>query len=238
MSESRTHKLLFLPGLDGTGISFEPLRPFIRENIETTVVRYTADRPLTFEETVDSASRRINGDFDVTLAESFSGPVAVALVGSGRLKTKGLVLSATFARAPRPALMKILPLIPVETILKFPFPDYWLRRFMGDPRAARVIPPLWRRIRTEVPARILAQRIRMVGRIDVRRYLPKITIPCIYIQAMKDRIVPPSSVSDFVRALPGMEIRRIGGPHPILQVEPEASAAIIHEFMDAVTGRS
>ena len=227
-------KLLFMPGIDGTGISFEPLRQFLPANIETTVIRYPASTPLSFEETVNSALEQISGDPDVVLAESFSGPVAVALIGSGRVKTKGLILSATFARTPRPFLMEILSLLPVGSILKFPFPNSWLRFFIGDAKAAGVILPLWKRVRSEVPARILAHRIRIIDRIDVREYLSKVIIPCLYIQATRDRIVPASSVRDFADSITGLQIRRIAGPHPILQVEPEASAAIISEFIEAL----
>jgi pimeloyl-[acyl-carrier protein] methyl ester esterase len=227
-------KLLFMPGIDGTGTSFEPLRQFLPANIETTVIKYPTSKPLSFEETVNSAREQISRNPDVVLAESFSGPVAVVLIGSGRLKTKGLILSATFARTPRPFVVRILSLLPVESILKLPFPNSWLRHFIGDAKTAGVILPLWERVRSEVPARILAHRIRMVGRIDVREYLSKVMIPCLYIQATRDRIVPPSSVRDFADSITGLHIRRIAGPHPILQVEPEVSAAIISEFIGAL----
>jgi pimeloyl-[acyl-carrier protein] methyl ester esterase len=234
MNESRTLKLLFMPGIDGTGISFEPLRQFLPANIETTVIRYPAEKDLSFEETVDSACEQITQDPDVVLAESFSGPVAVVLIGLGLLNARGLILSATFARTPRPFLMKILSLLPVGSILKLPFPNSWLRYFIGDAKAAGVILPLWERIRREVPARILAHRIRIVGRIDVREYLSKIMIPCLYIQAAGDRIVPASSVLDFAGSVRDLQIKQIDGPHPILQVEPEASAAIIINFIEAL----
>jgi pimeloyl-[acyl-carrier protein] methyl ester esterase len=223
-----------MPGIDGTGISFEPLRQFLPANIEATVIRYPAGKPLSFEETVNSAREQIRLDPDVVLAESFSGPVAVVLIGSGLIKTKGLILSATFARAPRPFLMKILSLLPLGSILKLPFPNSWLRRFIGDAKAAGVILPMWEGVKSEVAASILAHRIRIVGRIDVREYLPKLMIPCLYIQATRDRIVPASSVHDFAGSVTGLQVERIAGPHPILQVEPEVSAAVIKGFIEAL----
>jgi pimeloyl-[acyl-carrier protein] methyl ester esterase len=114
MDTNDTIKLVFMPGMDGTGISFEPLSKFLSASIVTTVIRYPADRLLSFEETVACAYDQIKGDQDIVVAESFSGPVAIALIGSGKLKTKGLILCATFAKAPRPVIMKILRWLPLE----------------------------------------------------------------------------------------------------------------------------
>jgi len=223
--------LLFMPGIDGTGISFEPLRPFLPENIIPTVISYPTDRTLDFRETVEHAARQIRFTPDFVLAESFSGPVAVALLASGFIRTKGLILSATFARAPRPGLMKILRLLPVGLILRFPLPDAVLARILGGGKGAEVILPLWHTIKARVPAKILAHRLRTVGRVDVRNHLSKLTMPCLYIQATRDRIVPSSSVLDFAASMRDLRVERIEGPHPILQVEPEASAAVIADFM-------
>ena len=227
-----------MPGIDGTGISFEPLRPFLPVGIVPTVISYPADRALDFEETVEHAARQVPGDPDFVLAESFSGPVAVALLASGLIRTKGLILSATFARAPRPGLMRILPLLPMEFILGLPVPDAVLARILGGGKAARVILPLWREVKARVPAKILAHRMRIVGRIDVRGCLSRLTMPCLYIQATKDRIVPPPSVADFEASVGNLRVKRIEGPHPILQVEPQASAEVIADFINAVTAAS
>jgi pimeloyl-ACP methyl ester carboxylesterase len=63
--------------------------------------------------------------------------------------------------------------------------------------------------------------------------LSKLTIPCWYIQATEDRLLP-SSVLDFVQAIPHLVVRKVTGPHFILQAEPEASATIINEFINFI----
>lgn len=66
--------LVFLPGLDGTGLSFEPIRRLLPDNVTVHVVRYPADRRLDFTQTVAWARRFIPDDRKVTiLAESFPG---------------------------------------------------------------------------------------------------------------------------------------------------------------------
>ena len=229
-------KFVFMPGLDGTGISFEPLSKFLSENITPTVVRYPTDRLLSFEETVAFAHDQIEGPQDIVLAESFSGPVAISLITSGRLNAKGLILCATFAKAPGQTVLKILRWLPLEVGLKLPFQTLLLRFILGDRKTVDSLFPTWQRLKTTVPARILAHRIRLLSLIDVRHLLPELTIPCWYIQAAEDRLLP-SSALDFIQAIPHLVVRKVAGPHFILQAEPEASAAIINEFIDFITRR-
>ncbi len=232
MSQGIT-KLVFMPGLDGTGISFEPLSKFLSENVAATVVRYPADRLLSFEEIVASAYDQIKGEPDIVLAESFSGPVAISLIASGRLKVKGLILCATFAKAPRRTFLKMLCRLPLELGLKLPFQRIQLTLILGDRKTTDTLFPVWQRLKTTVSARVLAHRIRLLSLIDVRHLLSELTIPCWYIQATEDRLLP-SSVLDFVQGIPHLFVRKVTGPHFILQAEPEASAAIINEFINFV----
>jgi pimeloyl-ACP methyl ester carboxylesterase len=226
-------KLVFMPGLDGTGISFELLSKFLPADIAATVVRYPADRLLSFEEIVACAYDQMKGEQDIVLAESFSGPVAISLIASGRLKAKGLILCATFAKAPRRTTLKMLRWLPLELGLKLPFQRLLLRLILGDRKAVDTLFPIWQRLKTTVPARVLAHRIRLLSLVDVRHLLPELTIPCWYIQATGDRLLP-SSVLDFVEGIPHLVVRKVTGPHFILQTEPEASAAIINEFINFV----
>ncbi len=228
-----TIKLVFMPGLDGTGISFEPLSKFLSKNISATIVRYPTDKLLSFEEIVLCAHDQMKGEQDIVLAESFSGPVAISLIASCRLKAKGLILCATFAKAPRRTFLKMLCWLPLELGLKLPFQRVLLSLILGDRKAIDTLFPIWQRLKTSVPARVLAHRIRLLSLIDVRHLLPELTIPCWYIQATEDTLLP-SSVLDFVQAIPHLVVRKLTGPHFILQTEPEASAAIINEFIDFV----
>ena len=42
--------IVFLPGLDGTGISFEPLRELLPSDARVEVITYPPDRLLSFDE--------------------------------------------------------------------------------------------------------------------------------------------------------------------------------------------
>ena len=222
-----------MPGMDGTGISFEPLAQLLPHDVNVKVVQYPSDRLLSFEENLQCVRRQVQQDEDaVVIAESFSGPVAVALIGSGRLKATCLILSATFARSPRPLLLKALSCLPMEVLLKLPFPRFFLQHIIeGGEVAVDVFHSMLQRIRAMVPAKVLVHRLSVIDTTDVRQWLSKLTVPCLYIQATADRWVPASALFDFTEAVADLRVARIRGPHFILQAQPQQSLAAIQNFM-------
>lgn len=231
------HKLIFLPGLDGTGISFEPLSKMLPPDVRVQVIRYPTNQFLGFEQTVQWVGDHIIiGHDTIVLAESFSGPVAVALVASGRIKSKCLILCATFARSPRPHLLKLSNYLPMALFMRLPPPRCVLKHIIdGGEAAAVVLLALWQRVKTMVPAEMLVHRLNMVQRLDVRPWLARLTVPCLYIQATGDRTVPGAALSDFTSTVPDLRVARIEGPHFILQAQPQQSLAAIEDFIRDIT---
>ena len=69
---SQQTSLILLPGLDGTGLVFEPLLKHLPATIEPVFVRYPGDTPMSFQEHIDFAGARLPDDKPfVLLAESF-----------------------------------------------------------------------------------------------------------------------------------------------------------------------
>jgi len=230
--------IVFLPGMDGTGLSFEPLGKILPQDINVEIIQYPTDRLLNFKETVQWAKDQIQSDQKdlIVLAESFSGPVAIDLIGSGQLKANCLILCATFARSPRPILFKVLRCLPLDLIIRLPFPKSLFRHFIeGGDQATELFINMWQRVKTLVPARVLVHRLKIISRVDVRERLSSLPVPCLYIQAASDRSVPPSSLFDFVELVPDLRVKRIKGPHFILQAQPLASLHAIHHFVGLIT---
>ena len=228
--------IVFIPGIDGTGILFEPLEKLLPHDVNVKVIQYPADRLLSFEENLQCVRQQVQPDQEaVVIAESFSGPVAVALVGSGQLKATCLILSATFARSPRPLLLNILSCLPMELLLKLPLPRFLLKPIIaGGEQPVDVFEDMLQRIRAMVPAKVFAHRLMVVNQTDVREWLSKLTVPCLYIQATADRAVPPSALFDFIEAVADLRVARIPGPHFILQAQPQQSLAAIQKFMGLI----
>ncbi|MRR16839.1 MAG: PAS domain S-box protein [Deltaproteobacteria bacterium] len=232
MAFPRNQHLVLMPGLDGTGKSFEPLLPLIADDNRVTVVSYPADRILSFEETVESAARQIPDDIPpVVIAESFSGPVAVRMIASGRVKAQALVLCATFARPPHPFIWRIVHLLRLPIFIRPLTSGSFFNYVMGDPRQAAALRPLWEKVHAAVPPHVLASRLSLLNRVDVTRDLRRLDIPCLYLQATDDRIVPANCLSVFERNLAYLTVKKIKAPHFILQSAPETCLAAIDELL-------
>jgi len=235
MTEIRDHHLVFMPGLDGTGFSVEPLLPYLTPYIALTVIRYPTQQIMSFGEMAECAACQFPANTKpLIIAESFSGPVAIQLIGSGRVQAKCLVLCATFAKSPRPVLMRIFRLFPLASLMRRQPPQWFLQFLMGDTKLTTSLSDLWYKAHSQVSARVLQERFKILSDIDVTEWLIKITIPCLYIQASDDRLIPASCLQPLGKGIPRLQIKTIDGPHFILQAQPQACLKAIEEFVKMV----
>jgi pimeloyl-ACP methyl ester carboxylesterase len=132
-------------------------------------------------------------------------------------------------------LFKILSYLPLELLIKLPIPRFLLKHVVeGGDAAADLFLAMWQRVKPLVPAKTLVHRLKVINRVDVREWLPKLNIPCLYIQATSDRTVPASSLIDFTETITDLRVKRIKGPHFILQAQPAESLSAIENFVDSI----
>jgi pimeloyl-ACP methyl ester carboxylesterase len=104
-SAARPFTLVLLPGLDGTGVLFEPLLDALPEHVAPRVVAYPVDRLLDYQELAPLIAARLpKGEPFVLLGESFSGPLALMAAERRPPGLLGVILCATFVTSPAPYL--------------------------------------------------------------------------------------------------------------------------------------
>ena len=81
--------LVLLPGLDGTGDLFSNFVEALSPSLEAKIVRYPADRPLSYVDLFPIALNSIPTKPFVLLGESFSTPLAVRLAATNPSSLKG-----------------------------------------------------------------------------------------------------------------------------------------------------
>jgi pimeloyl-ACP methyl ester carboxylesterase len=59
-------------------------------------------------------------------------------------------------------------------------------------------------------------------------------MPCIYLRAMQDRLVPKSAAAHIKALLPSVEVVQIEAPHCLLQANPEEASVVVSKFMREV----
>ena len=223
--------LVLLPGLDGTGELFGPLLQALGDDSPTSVVRYGSE--LTFDEYVESAGKALP-DRCVMIAESFSGPVAIALAARHPANIRGLVLCATFAISPFRTLLRAARIVPKRLFRPSLLLPSMVQHFCFSGASIAVRPSPVAVVGT-VPPAIMRARLACLAATDVRPLLPRIATPALYLRASNDRIVSARRSLELTSLLPNVKVTEIDGPHLLLQARPRESAAAITDFVQACT---
>ena len=221
-------ELVLLPGLDGTGLLFRPLVAALRDD-RTEVVSYPNDKALSLDEHTRWAMRNLPSGKAVLLAESFSGLVALRVLQEALPRIAAVIFVATFAEPPRPLLLRLAPLVSRAGPLMRNAPAFLLRQFCLGPDATVAQLNLLRETLATVPPQILSSRLALVG---TRHAWGKarLDVPCLYLQAGKDRLVAASAAEWFRGRFERFELEIIDGPHFLLQARPRECAQRISEF--------
>lgn len=227
--------LLLLPGLDGTGRLFRAFAEALPPDVVPRVVAYAADRVLSLEEHAEVAARHLPDTGAVVLAESFSGLVALSLLARGGLPIRGVIFCAAFARPPRPLLLRFAPRVPLPGALVRVAPAFLLRRLCLGAAATREELALFRDVVASVPPRVTAGRLRLVAR-PHDFGSAHFGVPCWYLQATGDRLVPAASSRDFAERFERFTLERVEGPHFLLQARPRECARVVARIVRGLAG--
>jgi pimeloyl-ACP methyl ester carboxylesterase len=230
-------KLILLPGMDGTGKLFEPLTNQFDSTSDIEVVEYPADQSLSYPDLINLVRSAIpQSEPFVLLAESFSSPLAVMCAASGPSNLKGLILCAGFVSSTVYGWRQSIYSRLASLILKRTPPDIVIRSFLVGPNASTALLAAIRSAISSVDSKVLAHRLRTILTCDARAYLAKVQVPMLYLQATQDRLVGPSCLEEIRHIKPQMTVEQIGGPHLLLQQEPEKSAAAIKAWLHTIAG--
>jgi len=232
-SSTEPTRLVLLPGLDGTGELFAPLLDVLGGVIPTSVVRYEPER--SFDDYVRTAAKALSPQNTVLVAESFSGPVALALCARYPENITGLVLCATFARSPFRHLLQLSPFAPSALMRPSPLQSLMLKHAcLNDERDSRLLEQVLSVLRT-VPASTMHARLRTLSTIDVRPLLCSVSVPTLYLRATRDRVVHQRLSRALTDNLSNVSVREIDGPHLLLQARPRECAEALMRFVTTLS---
>ena len=222
-------KLVLLPGLDGTGMLFAPLRQALPKDVPAEAVAYP-ESLARLDDYVEFAAAAVHGVTDVVLiAESFSGPIAISLLRNPPTNLRAIVLVATFTTAPRALLRHLSALIPSALIRAFVSPA--LTWFCANEKTSPEVIRLACEAVGRVPVKVLRSRVRLLGELpaDLRAVTNDATVPILILEPTRDRLVP---INGFVSSEnPNVLSREIAGPHFLLQTCPRECWEEIERFL-------
>lgn len=222
--------LVLLPGMDGTGLLFEPLIAALGDRVRIKVVTYPTAGHANYAalEAIARQALPTEGAY-VILGESFSGPIAIRLAATASSQLKGLILCCSFATSPMPflaplrRLTRAMPIvIPPAAILG----RVLLGKFYSPTLAVHLANALKR-----VPPATIRARLCAVLSVDARSELAVLRVPLLYLRATEDRLVPARAGHQISEINPNTRIVNIEAPHFLLQAKPTDAARIVEEFL-------
>jgi pimeloyl-ACP methyl ester carboxylesterase len=230
-------KLVLVPGLDGTGELFAAflaaLEPFGRQHgIEPQVIAYPPGHPMSYADHERWVRERLPTDDFVLLAESFSGPVGVAIAADAPPGIKGLILGCSFAANPLPVFGPLARLIAAFPAMKIPPALFapFLYAGHGTPELKRAHAQAMSRVAAET----LRARVAAILAVDYTSRLRSIKVPMLYLLAQRDRLVPRSAFTKIQRLRDDVELMEFDAPHFLLQTRPMESADAVTRFVQRV----
>ncbi|MDD5393468.1 MAG: alpha/beta hydrolase [Thiothrix sp.] len=221
-------KLVLLPGLDGTGLLFQPLLEQLGSDFSVQIIRYPPDQCQSVQTLAAQVREQVVFDSDtVLLAESFSGLVAMELLRQN-IPLHSIIFCASFASTPRPWLLKLATILPLELLFQLPLPDFLLRWLGLNARLIGLI----RQVREQVSPAVFAYRLRLIAAAQHQPQEQRWEIPCRYLRAADDWAVPERCAEALRQYFTTVKVTRIKqSGHFLLQSQPAACATLVKHQM-------
>jgi pimeloyl-ACP methyl ester carboxylesterase len=227
-------KLVVLPGMDGTGLLLNPFIESLGRRVDAQLFDYPTHVIQSYEEIISNVEAVLPsaGEDFAILAESFAGPIALWLAQKDIPGLRGLILVVTFAATPRHLLLQLTRVLPMERLLGLPIPCAFARRLMlGIKPPSGTLDRLCGVMHMVSPM-VLASRLDEMRRLRLPQKV--IDLPALYLQATKDYLLPDNAVDDIKTLVPRIEIRRVEGPHLVLDTQPKKCAGLVAGFLDSL----
>ena len=225
-------RLVLLPGMHGTGELFSKFMSTMPVQKHIEALHYPADVSPSYQQLLGAVQFFVPAyDPYFLLAESFSTPLAIQFAASKPPNLKGLILCAGFASSPLTGPGHFFASLLAPLVFHLAVPSCAINWFLIGPNPPKSLQAAVQAAVFSVRPNVLTARLRAVLSCDMRQALSQVAVPVLYIQATKDKLVPPSCLDEIRSIKPEVLVAEMDGPHLILQREPEKSGAIVSQFL-------
>jgi pimeloyl-ACP methyl ester carboxylesterase len=223
-----------MPGLEGNGKLFAPIIPLLQPHFDLSMVTYP-DLD-SFTDYIDCARNQLPdaSKFSI-IAESFSGPVAMALMAQEPERFGRSVLAATFARSPLVTLTRMANYVPLQMFSIGALNKFCLDVYAAVDEDSSETQPLPLNVMEQLDGAVLKHKIAVLSRIDVSALLPGVAVPILLLRALWDRIVSEADTHLIEQCLPDVERIDIDAPHLLLQTRPQQCADLIIRHLQSTS---
>jgi len=228
-------KLVLLPGMDGTGNLFSPLLGELSE-FNCEVITLPISGPQDYLTITKFVKGKLPKEDFILVAESFSGPIGVALAKEGVENMKGIIFVATFLSPPHKVLLGFARLLPIKLLSSLPLASILHKMLFLGFSASKELMALFQHTVLSLPSSLIKARLSSMQSLVATS--DDIGLPVGYIQATSDRLVRSNKINNFRDTFKNIIIKTINGPHFILQANPIECSVAISELAHLLTRQS
>jgi pimeloyl-ACP methyl ester carboxylesterase len=229
--------VVFLPGFDGEASLRSEFVAELGRHFPALGVSYPRRMLGSLDAYRTHAMAQVPVDWNpVLVAESFSGLVAASWAAVDS-RVSALVMCAAFARNPVGYAASIGATIPGAARLGSPLMAV-LARFASEPRR-RAWGAALSRVLRDLPADVVAERLRLIAAADAGPHLSGLRIPVVIVQFESDAVIGRPARDHLEAVCHNAHILRIPGPHFALETRPaECAQAIAKSLAGLVPTRA
>lgn len=235
-SSANCPELILLPGMDGTGLLFEPFLKVLPHGAGARVVAYPTNEALGYEELLPRVMAALprEGRY-VIVGESFSGPLALMAATAAPAGLEAVVLSASFVRNPVPFIPSFARHFARPWFFRLAL--IWARHKNRGKRGARSeLGALLTRANDSVDPKAWAARARAILAVNALPHLLACPVPILYLQGSRDNVVHASNVQQISQHRRDVRVGVIDCGHLVMQTRPNEARDLILKFLGETHG--
>ena len=217
-------KLILVPGLDGSGELFNSFVSHLPQ-FDCLIIKLPASGKQDYTSLVEWLHSQLPEDDFLLIAESFSGPIVAMLAEKELQNLKSIIFVATFLSPPNRLLLSIAKRLPLKLLAKMPLSSFFHKRLLLGVNAETNLLNQFKDIISRLPNSLISARIEAIQNLNMKCFISK--IPCLYLQASADKLLSESKYREFKQYFVNIALRKVDGPHFILQACPKGCAELV-----------
>ncbi|MCX2833086.1 hypothetical protein [Microbulbifer thermotolerans] len=178
-------KIVFLPGMDGTGLLFNELILNIPREIDREVICLNEIQGVSYHQQAEYIAEKIGSSNILLVAESYSGRIAYELCNILGSCIAKVVFIASFVSCPG-SLAKLAAVLPAYVLKPNLLPNWFMKMLCFDGRGNRVLLDQVREAITQVELSTLKQRLLNIAELDEPK--DHQSTPAVYIEGVQNSV--------------------------------------------------
>ena len=218
-----------MPGLDGTGLLFQPLLELMPPGLEREILSSERDAKLGYKEHASFINRKLIDEPTIIIAESYSARIAYELCCMTNKNIKHVIFVAGFLTRPS-MLSRFANFFPIKMVKKNIIPRTFLNCFLFGKQEKTDMIDLFYQALNETDEQLLKHRLNNIIHMGIPSR--KINVPSTYIRPKNDYLVSKKVLNIFEELCSDFSLKNVQGGHFILQSNPLACWEIIKGIIE------